>query len=165
MLVSLLVMYFFGVTDIKIYSLVLKELLEYLHLRALLMLKFILDFIVIVLLLLLIHYILFGLLLLEKQNLVGSFNSLLFSELYLTFTLGEVLGEDQRIDVERAFRAYNTDAAYLNFEENLKGSLEVGKLADFIVVSADPFSVPFDEIPEINIEQTYVDGRLVFNKA
>lgn len=74
------------------------------------------------------------------------------------------MGADQTITVEQGFRAYTSDAAFLNFEENIKGSLEVGKLADFIILSQDPFLVDVDDIPNIAIEQTIVDGRVVFSK-
>ena len=73
----------------------------------------------------------------------------------------DVLGSDEKITVEQALRAYTIDAAYLNFEDHLKGSLEVGKLADLVVLSKDPLSVPIDEIPTIEIKQTIVGGRRI----
>merc|ERR1711879_320339 len=66
----------------------------------------------------------------------------------------EVLGAEEKISVEQALRAYTIDAAYLNFEDDIKGSLEIGKLADLVVLSDDPFAVPVDNIPTITIVNT-----------
>jgi len=75
---------------------------------------------------------------------------------------GFELGAEQKISVEQAIRAYTIDAAYLGFDDHCKGSLEVGKFADFIVLSDNPLSVPVESIPTINIQQTFVGGRLVW---
>ncbi len=72
---------------------------------------------------------------------------------------GGVFGEDQRVSVEEGLRLLTHDVAYLNFEEDLKGTLEPGKLADFTVLSADPREVPADEI---QVEMTVVGGETVF---
>jgi predicted amidohydrolase YtcJ len=68
---------------------------------------------------------------------------------------------DQRISIEEALRAYTLDAAYAGFAERVLGSLEPGKLADFIVLSDDPAQVPHT-IKEIKIERTYLAGDRVF---
>lgn len=67
---------------------------------------------------------------------------------------------NQRVSVEEAIRAYTLDAAYAAFEEHSLGSLEPGKLADFVVLSEDPASA--NSIKEIRIERTYLAGRCVF---
>ena len=51
-------------------------------------------------------------------------------------------------------------AAYSNFEENEKGSIEVGKFADFTIYNADLMKVPVNEIPTIQAQQTYIAGRI-----
>ena len=79
--------------------------------------------------------------------------------------IGEVLGEGERISVEQALKAYTIDAAYLSFEENIKGSIEPGKLADFVVLAEDPFQVDVDHLPEIQISQTIVGGRTVYART
>ncbi len=66
----------------------------------------------------------------------------------------------QRVSVAEALRAYTLGAAYAGFEERSLGSLEPGKLADFIVLSEDPARAP--NINEITIERTYLAGRCVF---
>jgi len=74
---------------------------------------------------------------------------------------GKVLGEDQAISVEDALRAVTIDAAWAHFEEGRRGSIEVGKLADLVVLSADPTAVPLEGIPEIRIVATLKEGALV----
>jgi predicted amidohydrolase YtcJ len=75
----------------------------------------------------------------------------------------EVIPEE-RVTVNEALRMYTIDAAYSSSEENLKGSVETGKLADLVVLSRDPFSVPSSEISSIPVELTVVGGRVVFSK-
>ncbi len=71
---------------------------------------------------------------------------------------------EQRITVEEALRAYTSGAAYAAFEEKEKGSLEPGKLADFVVLSADPFAVRLEEIEGVQVEKTVVGGRVVYGR-
>jgi predicted amidohydrolase YtcJ len=71
---------------------------------------------------------------------------------------------EERVTVEEALRMYTTDAAYSSNEENMKGSVETGKLADLAVLSRDPFSVPPSEIASISVEMTIVSGKVVYSK-
>jgi predicted amidohydrolase YtcJ len=71
---------------------------------------------------------------------------------------------EQKITLEEALRAYTISAAYAGFEEKLKGSLEVGKLADFVILGADPFRVKPEEIEKIAIDATVVGGKTVYKK-
>ena len=75
---------------------------------------------------------------------------------------GRVFGADEAITIEEAIQGYTIKGAYLGFEEDIKGSLEPGKLADMIVLSKDILTVDAEEIMDIEIEQTYVGGNLVF---
>ncbi|HCY00582.1 MAG TPA: amidohydrolase, partial [Bacteroidales bacterium] len=63
---------------------------------------------------------------------------------------------------EQALRAMTIWAAKAAFEEDQKGSLEVGKIADFVVLNQDIMNVPEDRILNIKIEQTFVDGKIVY---
>jgi predicted amidohydrolase YtcJ len=72
---------------------------------------------------------------------------------------GRTLGAAQRIGVAAAIRAQTIDAAYQLFMENEVGSLELGKCADFAVLSDNPLKVEPEAIAEIKIECTWVDGR------
>lgn len=77
---------------------------------------------------------------------------------------GEVYGPDEAISMEEAIRGYTLLGAYLNFEENLKGSLEPGKVADMIVLSDDLLSIEVDRIMDVTVEQTYINGELVYQQ-
>lgn len=78
---------------------------------------------------------------------------------------GEALGPEQGISREAALRAYTIDGAYSTFEEKIKGSIEVGKLADLAVLSNDPLTVPEKEIKEIQVLTTVVDGKIAYEKG
>ena len=69
----------------------------------------------------------------------------------------------QQLSRMQALKAMTIWAAKGQFEEKEKGSIEKGKLADFVVLSQDLLSVPVQEIPNIKVEQTYSNGKLVFD--
>lgn len=69
---------------------------------------------------------------------------------------------EQKISVEEALIAYTRNAAYASFEEDVKGTLEVGKYADFLVLSDDLTKVLPELIKEVKVMKTYVDGERVF---
>jgi predicted amidohydrolase YtcJ len=73
-------------------------------------------------------------------------------------TSGAVIGAAERIDVMRALRAVTIDAAYQHFEEDEKGSLEAGKLADLVVLDRSPLDDPAG-IDRIRVRETWVGGR------
>ena len=72
---------------------------------------------------------------------------------------------DQKMTREQALRSYTLNAAYAGFEENIKGSIEVGKLADFTVFSQDIMKVPDDGLLKTVVEYTIVDGKVVYTKG
>ncbi len=71
---------------------------------------------------------------------------------------------EQKISVEEALRAYTATAAYAAFEEKEKGTLSVGKLADFVILAADPFTVPPEQIESIAVDTTVVGGKVVYSR-
>jgi predicted amidohydrolase YtcJ len=75
---------------------------------------------------------------------------------------GELLGPAERISVLEALKAYTIHAAYCSFEEGIKGSIEEGKLADFVVLSENPLTMASEAIKDIRVEATTVGGRLVY---
>ena len=75
---------------------------------------------------------------------------------------GVLRGENQRISVEEAIKVWTLAGAYATFEENIKGSITPGKLADFVVLEKDPRTVPPDTINDIVIEGTYLGGEKVY---
>jgi len=75
---------------------------------------------------------------------------------------GQVLGADQAIDREEALRTYTDGAAWLTREEHLKGTIELGKLGDFVVLDRDYFSVSEEEIKDIKVAVTVIGGEIVY---
>ena len=75
---------------------------------------------------------------------------------------GEVFHEGQRMTREEALRSYTLDAAYSAFEEDAKGSLEVGKFADLAVLSRDIMTIPEEEIPGARVVYTIVGGKVAY---
>lgn len=71
---------------------------------------------------------------------------------------------EQKMSREEALRSYTIDAAYGAFEEEIKGSIEPGKLADFTVFSKDIMSIPEDEILSTQIDITIVNGKVLFKR-
>ncbi len=70
---------------------------------------------------------------------------------------------EQKITVEQALQGYTVNGAYASFEENIKGTLEPGKLADFVVLSDDITKMDPVKIREARVLQTYVGGKKVFD--
>ncbi|MBZ5496084.1 MAG: amidohydrolase [Acidobacteriia bacterium] len=77
---------------------------------------------------------------------------------------GTVFYPDQRMSREEALKSYTLNAAYSGFEENSKGSLTPGKLADITVLSKDILTLPEDEIPTTVVKYTIVGGKVMFQK-
>jgi len=75
---------------------------------------------------------------------------------------GKVIGENQKVSVYDALRAVTVEAAYEYFEENIKGSIEEGKIADLVVLEKSPLEVAAMEIKDIKVLQTYKEGNLIF---
>jgi predicted amidohydrolase YtcJ len=69
---------------------------------------------------------------------------------------------DEKISVEDAIKCYTLNSAYASFEENIKGSIEVGKLADFVVLSDDILTIDPVKIKEVKIEMTVFNGDIVY---
>jgi hypothetical protein len=74
----------------------------------------------------------------------------------------ETLHPEQILDRAEAIRLYTINNAWLTFEEEEKGSLEAGKLADFIVLDRDILECPAEEVKEIQVKETWLGGRRVF---
>ena len=76
-------------------------------------------------------------------------------------TGGRVIGEEQRIDPMQALRAVTIDAAWQIFREEELGSIEVGKLADLVVLDGNPLEQP-DAIRDLQVERTLVGGVTIY---
>ncbi len=71
---------------------------------------------------------------------------------------------EQCISMKEALKTYTINAAYGAFEEKVKGSIEVGKLADFVILDRNPLEVPKDKIKDIQILETIIRGKTVYKK-
>lgn len=101
---------------------------------------------------------------------VGLYNPLIGIDILVNHRFGpedggETLNQDERLGLLQAIRVYTYNGAYCAFEEDEKGSLEAGKLADLVVLSDDIFALPPAQIRELKVDMTYVDGRLVYDRA
>jgi predicted amidohydrolase YtcJ len=77
---------------------------------------------------------------------------------------GRVLAPEERLTVEQAIRAQTIDAAWQLFSDDVIGSLEVGKYADMVVLSADPRTVPPEQIADLDVRATFLAGRGVYRQ-
>jgi predicted amidohydrolase YtcJ len=77
---------------------------------------------------------------------------------------GTVYGASEAISREQALRLYTSAASYYTFEEAQKGTIRPGKLADFVVLSADYMAVPEEQIKDIKADLTLVGGKVVFQR-
>ena len=71
---------------------------------------------------------------------------------------------EQKITVEEAVKAYTAGAAFTEFAEKSKGTIEEGKLADLVVLNRDIFRIPAEEILDAGVRMTIVDGKIVYRK-
>lgn len=78
---------------------------------------------------------------------------------------GHVLSPEETITPEDALWMYTMGGAYASFEDDIKGSIAVRKLADLVVLSADPTGVPAEEIKDIAVEKTIIGGKVVWEKG
>ncbi|MFX0040639.1 MAG: amidohydrolase [Promethearchaeota archaeon] len=72
---------------------------------------------------------------------------------------------EQCLSIQEALKAYTINGAYTSFEEEIKGSIEVGKLADLVILDKNPLEVPKDKIKEIEVLKTIIRGEIIFEKS
>jgi hypothetical protein len=72
------------------------------------------------------------------------------------------LGPEFRLTPEEALRAVTIDAAWQTFEENIKGTIEVGKLADFTVLGQNPLKISPEQIKNITVKEVVIGGKQVY---
>ena len=77
---------------------------------------------------------------------------------------GMDIGSSQCISVMEAIKLYTWNGAYASFEEDIKGSIEVGKLADLVVLNDSILNVSPDQIKDLKVEKTMIDGEIIYSK-
>ena len=90
---------------------------------------------------------------------------ILWTAVNRTSRSGRVIGSDERVSVLNGLKALTIDGAYQYFEENRKGSIEAGKLADFVILTANPMKVDPMAIRDIKVAGTIKEGKTVFKRA
>ncbi len=78
---------------------------------------------------------------------------------------GEAFFPEQRMTRAEALASYTLNNAYATFEENIKGSIKEGKLADLVVLAKDVMKVPVEEIPEARVDFTIVGGKIRYKRG
>ena len=78
---------------------------------------------------------------------------------------GQIIGEAERLTPYEALQAITTWSAYQHFEEGIKGTLEMGKLADLVILDKNPLKVDVDDIKDIQVMETIKEGTTVFKRT
>jgi predicted amidohydrolase YtcJ len=78
---------------------------------------------------------------------------------------GRVWGANQRVSIDEALQIATINGAYASYEEHVKGSITVGKYADFVILEKDPHDVPSDHLKDIRIVRTVVGGKTAYLAA
>lgn len=76
---------------------------------------------------------------------------------------GNIIGEEHKITIEEALKGYTIEAAKAMHKEHCIGSIEVDKFADFVILDIDPFTVNDEDIKNIKVTETWIDGKNVFS--
>lgn len=82
-----------------------------------------------------------------------------------TTQTGQLVGPDERISVSDALRMFTYNSAWVSFDEHKRGSLEPGKLADLVVLSEALLDVPVENIRDVKVDMTYIDGEKLYMRA
>jgi predicted amidohydrolase YtcJ len=77
---------------------------------------------------------------------------------------GQVIGPDQRITTYQALKSITDWAAYQYFEEELKGTIKAGKLADFVILDKNPVKIDPKELGKLQVVETIKEGNTVYRK-
>jgi hypothetical protein len=75
---------------------------------------------------------------------------------------GQLLNPAEKLNANEVIKMYTVNAAYASHEEKIKGSISPGKLADFVLLSANPARVPVESIKDIKVEMTVIGGKVVW---
>lgn len=88
----------------------------------------------------------------------------IWSAVNRTSRSGQIIGRDERASPYQALKAITSNAAYEYFEEDSKGTLSTGKLADLVILDANPLTVAPDSIKDIKVVQTIKEGKTIYQR-
>ena len=77
---------------------------------------------------------------------------------------GQRMGPEQGVTIDEALRMFTRHGAFASFEEDIKGTITPGKLADLVVLSGDPRAIPAEDLPSLSVDMTVVDGRVAYER-
>lgn len=77
---------------------------------------------------------------------------------------GQIINPDERVSIKQALRMFTYNGAYASFDEDTKGSIEVGKLADLVILSGSLLDTPLERITDLTVDMTVIDGKIVYEK-
>ena len=102
----------------------------------------------------------------DKNNAVNPYNPFMgmWTSVTRLTTTGSVVHPEQRISRADALRSYTITGAYMTRDEKIKGSIETGKLADFVVIDRDYLTCPDDQIRNIEPVAVYIAGKEVWKR-
>ena len=83
----------------------------------------------------------------------------------ITDKAGSAWLQDESLSVEKAIEFYTLASAYASFEEDIKGSLQPGKLADMVVLSKDILTIPEDEMLDAKVVYTILGGKIIYSSG
>ena len=102
----------------------------------------------------------------DKNTAVNPYNP--FFSMWMMITrktrTGEVIGPDQKVTREEALRMHTIWAAWMQFADQVKGTIEAGKLADLVVIDRDYMTCPEDQIRQIEPVMTIIDGKIAYER-
>ncbi len=114
----------------------------------------------------------------ERYKLLNNFNKIFKTNALVSFgsdnmPMSPLFGiwsivthplEDIRVNLDEALYHYTLAGAYTTFEEDIKGSLEVGKVADFVILDKDLYNIKPETIKNVQVLATFINGELVYSK-
>lgn len=96
----------------------------------------------------------------------------IFDNIYSAVTRKDLVGNPEngwlpkeRLSIDEALRLFTINGAYASFEEDIKGTLEIGKLGDVVVLDRDIYTIPRDNIRTLAVCYTVVDGKIVYESG
>ena len=77
---------------------------------------------------------------------------------------GRTIGPQERLTMDVALRMFTSESAWLSFDENIAGTIEMGKRADFTVFADDPRHIPVEDVPHLPVKMTVLGGELTYSQ-